>query len=86
MSAKCQGYVCPDHKTIAQVAVSRSWLGKVRMCCSSRMKYSGRAVWKSLHSTCSKKKRRQINNKEYRNRMLKYIQVGSSQHNQNKYC
>lgn len=81
MSAKCQVYAYPDHKTIAQVAESRSWLEKVRMCCSSRMKYSGRAVWKSLHSTCNKKKRRQINNEEYRNRMLKYIQAGNSQYN-----
>lgn len=81
MSAKCQVYAYPDHKTIAQVVESRSWLGKVRMCCSSRMKYSGRAVWKSLHSTCNKKKRRQINYEEYRNRMLKYIQAGNSQYN-----
>lgn len=81
MSAKCQVCAYPDHKTIEQLAVSRSWLGKARMCCSSSMKYGGRAVWKSLHSTCNKKKRRQINNEEYRNRMLKYIQAGNSQLN-----
>lgn len=62
MSAKCQVNVYPDHKTTAQLAVSRSWFGKVRNCCSSRMKYSSRAVLKSLHSTCNKKKRKQINN------------------------
>jgi len=70
-------YVYPDHKTIAQLAVSRSWFGKVRRCCSSRMKYSGRAVWKSLHNTCNKKKRRQINSEEHRNRAVKYVQAGN---------
>lgn len=66
MSAKGQVCVYPDHKTIAQLAVSRSCLGKVRMCCSSRMKYSGRAVWKSLHSTCNKREggRRTMKNTE----------------------
>lgn len=77
MSAKCQVYAYPDHKTIAQLAVSRSWFGKVSMFCSSRMKYSGRAVWKSLHSTCNKKKRRLINSEEYRNRVVKNVQAGN---------
>lgn len=81
MSTKCQVYVYPDHKTIVQLAVSRSWLGKVRIFCRSRMKYRGRAVWESLHSTCNKKKRRQINNEEYRNRTVKYVQVGNSPSN-----
>lgn len=38
MPAKCQACAYPDRKTIAQLAVSRSWLGKVRMCCISSMK------------------------------------------------
>lgn len=77
MSAECQVYVYPDHKN-HNWQLSRSWSGKVRMCCSSRMKYSGRAVWKSLHSACNKKKRRQINNEQYRNRAVKYVQAGNS--------